>query len=429
MQRTDKRNSPSVNCADSKPTGTLPPQAEWLKQANGEGASMDISAVVPLEVDELIATARRREGLLDFGEDYWREPLAVMVKSLNHQADLNLFGRIAMRDDLLNALRMRLRIEAEYAKHPEIEDEVVDAPVMITGLARTGTSILFEILSQDRRFKALLSWEAEIPCPPPEAATYDKDPRIALAQERVTRTGRLAPQLKTMTELGALLPVECLTAFKYSFMSENVMGYCDIPDYGAYLATKADWQSTYRYHCRVLKLLQWKNPRKHWLLKSPPHMWHLEQLFAEFPDAKVIHTHRDPLRAVASGTSLLSALRGTRSDKPLDVASFAKMLRPEATAAGLEHVIDQIEAGIIPRGQIFHSHYAELMQHPIDAVRTLYQNMGFTLDGETEQRMRRYLEQKPRGKFGTHKYKAVVDADARACFARYQNYYGVENED
>lgn len=414
---------------DSEPAWTPPPRPDWLQQLNDEAASWDVSAVVPLDADELIATACRKEGLSDFGEDdYWREPFAILAKSLDEQAGLHLFGRLMARDELLGFLRGRLRIEATYVQHPEIEDEIIDAPVFVTGLPRSGTSILFEILSQDRRFGALLGWETNDPCPPPEAATYASDPRIARDEHRWTRLNRITPHFKTMHEVGALIPNECTNAFMYSFTTHNIAARCDVPDYGRYMATRADWGATYRYHRRLLKLLQWKNPRRHWLLKAPPHVWYLETLFATFPDAKVIFSHRDPLRANASSVSLFGTLRWQRGDKPFDADSFAQYLRPEVTAAGLNRVIDQIESGQVPRGQIFNSLYADLMRDPVEAVRRLYGQMGFVLDGETEQRILDFLGHKPKAKFGAHRYQTIDDPAARACFERYQRYYSVENE-
>lgn len=407
---------------------TPPPRPDWLRQVNDEGACMDIVDLVPLDAEELIATACRSTGLSDFGEDSWREPFAVLIKSLNEQADLNLFGRLHARDEMLRALKVRLQIADEYARHPEIEDEVVAAPVVITGLPRSGTSILFEILSQDLRFKPLLSWEIVLPCPPPDAANYESDPRIDRAEAILTRFNRAAPSFRTMHEMGARTPNECSEAFIYAFMSENLLGRYDVPDYASWLARHVDWQQVYRYYHRLLKLLQWKNPRQHWLLKAPPHLWHLEHLFATFPDAKVVMTHRDPMRCNASGASLVGTLRWMWSDKPFDPASFEKMLSPEATAAGLEHVISQLVAGDIPRRQIFDSHYADLMQQPLKALRALYQRMGLMLDAESAQRIRRFLENKPKGKFGAHQYQTLDDPHARACYTRYQHFFGVADE-
>jgi hypothetical protein len=347
---------------------------------------------------------------------------------MDEQAGLTLFGRLMVRDELLMYLRGRLRIEATYARHPEIEDEVVDRPVFVVGLPRSGTSILFELLAADPRFGALLGWESNEPCPPPEAATRASDPRIARDEHRWQRLNRLSSAFKTMHEVGALVPNECTNAFMFSFTTHNVASRCDVPDYSAYLATAADWPATYRYHRRLLKLLQWKSPRQRWLLKAPPHMWHLETLFEAFPDAQVIHTHRDPLRTMASGASLLATIRAMRSDKPFDAAGVDKMLKPEATAAGLNKVIDQMEAGTLPSGQIFPSLYADLMRDPVSALCRLYGRMGLAFDAATETRIRRFLDAKPKGKFGAHRYATSDDPAVRALFRRYQQYFGVEDE-
>ncbi|MGE0388361.1 MAG: sulfotransferase [Gammaproteobacteria bacterium] len=404
---------------------------DWLIAVNREGESMDLAAVVPMDPEELISTAMRAEQLANFGrDDYWREPFHVLVESLNSQADLSLFGRIGTRDMLLTALRNRLRVEDVFARNPAIEDEVIHEPVILVGLPRSGTSILFEVLMQDPDLAALLAWEVESPCPPPEAGTYADDPRIPRAHERITRRTRLAPRMQAMHELGARIPAECGTAHTYfSFLSESVLGRYNLPAYDAYLTQRGDLRKAYGYHKRLLKLLQWKNPRRHWLLKSPPYLWHLDVLLETFPDARVIISHRDPLRALSSGTSLIVTMRGMWSDRPVvDPAGFALMLDPATIAAGLEGIIDLIEAGAIPRGQVLHSHYAQFMQDPIAQVRELYDGMGLALTDQATGAMRAYLAGKPQGKFGTHAYAVVDDPGVRRLFARYQAYFNVENE-
>jgi len=390
---------------------------------------MDLGSAVPLDAEEMIATATRREGLADFGEDYWREPFCVLIDALDKQASLSLFGRVATRDLLISALRTRLQIEATYARHPEIDDEVIDAPVIVTGLPRSGTSILFEVLAVDPRLKPLLSWEVESPCPPPMASTYTDDPRIPRAAERIERRLRMAPDMITRHELGALVPAECGTAqMYYSFTSDHLTVRYNIPSYADWLYEKADWISTYAYHRRLLKLLQWKNPRSHWLLKSPPHIWHLEPLFEIFPDARVIFTHRDPLRAHASGTSLVATLRGMWTDEPFDPESLPKTMQAEYASASLNRVIDLIEADRVPREQVFNFHYAEFMREPLVALRGLYGSINQPLPADTEARMASLLAAKPQHKFGVHAYEVAGDADRRKVYERYQRYYQVEIE-
>lgn len=407
-----------------------PPRPEWVARVNEEGRGMDIASLVPLEPAELIARAMANTGLSDFGQDPWREGLEILVKALNEEADLNLFGRLMTRSDLLIWLEERLAIEDAYRRHPEIDEQVVDAPVFIVGQARSGTSILFELLSTDGRFGVPTNWEIMFPCPPPEAATYRSDPRIAKAQHLLTQWHRVAPSFLSMHELGATIPNECKVAMNCTFTSDNLTGLFQVPSYYAWLA-QADLTVPYAYYKRMLKLLQWKNPRRHWLLKSPSHTESLPVLFKVFPDARVVYTHRDPVRARASVVNLLGTLYWMRSDKPFDAASFERLMTAEAYAASLDRVIDQIESGEIPRAQIHDFLFADLMRSPPDALSALYGRLNMDFTAAAKKAAAEYLEHKPSGKFGRNVYELGEQeriTRERALFARYQAFHGVPDE-
>ena len=407
-----------------------PPRPEWVARVNEEGRGMDIASLVPLEPAELIARAMANTGLSDFGQDPWREGFEILVKALNEEADLNLFGRLMTRSDLLIWLEERLAIEDAYRSHPEIDEQVVDAPVFIVGQARSGTSILFELLSTDGRFGVPTNWEIMFPCPPPEAATYRSDPRIAKAQHLLTQWHRIAPSFLSMHELGATIPNECKVAMNCTFTSDNLTGLFQVPSYYAWLA-QADLTVPYAHYKRMLKLLQWKNPRRHWLLKSPSHTESLPVLFKVFPDARVVYTHRDPVRARASVVNLLGTLYWMRSDKPFDAASFERLMTAEAYAASLDRVIDQIESGAIPRAQIHDFLFADLMRSPPDALSALYGRLNMDFTAAAKKAAAEYLEHKPSGKFGRNVYDLGEQeriTRERALFARYQAFHGVPDE-
>jgi hypothetical protein len=409
---------------------TPPPRPDWLQHVNAEGRHMHIKSLVPLEAQELMDTARRNTGFSDFGSDEWRDPFARLLHALETEAELNLFGRLMARSDLLRWLEERLGIEAAYAEHPEIDDEVIDAPVIVTGLPRSGTSILFEILAQDRQFGSPRHWEILFPYPPPEQATYDSDPRIERCEHLVTQWTRVAPSYATMHEMGANIPNECIVAMSCTFMSENISAQYQIPSYSNWLFG-ADLSLPYAYYKRLLKLLQWKNPRRHWLLKSPSHLGCLPTLFKTFPDARVVFTHRDPIRAQASVTNLLGTLYWMRSDKALDTSAFDSLLTPENVAARLNHVIGQLESGAIPSAQMFNLKYADLIEQPLPAITRLYADAGLTLSAAARQNMQDYLQRKPQGKFGRHSYSVGEReeiARKRAYFQRYQDYYDCPDE-
>jgi hypothetical protein len=405
-----------------------PPRPEWLASFLADTRAWDARAVAPLEAGELIATAVRNTGLEDFGADDWREPFAVLLEAIDREADLNLFGRIWTRQDLLLFLETRLRIEAAYRANPEIDDEVIDRPVFVTGLPRSGTSILFEVLAQDPQFMAPANWEFVLPCPPPAAATYREDPRVPRAHELISQPGRVAPTFQAMHELGAWIPNECGVAFRMSFRSQHLAATFQVPTYSAWLYA-ADQRPAYAHYRRLLKLLQWRNPRHHWLLKSPEHQSYLPTLFEVFPDARVIVTHRDPLRAQGSVTNVLGTFYWMRSDQPFDAQAFEELLTPEGTAARLDSMIDWIESGRIPSAQLAHSRYADLMRSPLAALERLYAAMGATLSGEARAAVERYLAQKPQHKFGAHRYEVDRDDRVRRLFARYQSYFDVPSEE
>ena len=404
-----------------------PPRPQWLAAFLEETRAWDARGVAPLDGPELISTATRNTGLDDFGADDWREPFALLLDAIEREADLNLFGRIWTRQDLLLFLETRLRIEAAYRAHPEIEDEVIDRPVFVTGLPRSGTSILFELLAQDRQFMAPANWEFVLPCPPPEAAIYRDDPRVARAHELITQPGRVAPTFRAMHELGAWIPNECGVAFRMSFRSQHLAATFQVPSYSAWLFA-ADQRPAYQYYRRLLKLLQWRNPRRHWLLKSPEHQSYLPTLFEVFPDARVIVTHRDPLRAQGSVTNVLGTFYWMRSDQPFDAQAFEELLTPEGTAARLDAMIDWIESGRVPPRQLTHSRYADLMRSPLAALERVYAGLGAQFGDPARDAVARYLESKPQGKFGEHRYAVERDERVRTLFSRYQAYFEVPVE-
>lgn len=404
-----------------------PPRPEWLAAFLDSTREWDAKAVAPLDPDELIATAVARTGLSDFGADDWREPFERLMKAIDEEAELHLYGRLWTRADTLQFLENRLLIEDAYARHPEIEDEVIDKPVFITGTPRSGTSILFELLAQDEQFLAAANWEFVLPCPPPEAATYRNDSRVPKAEHLIQQMGRVAPTYRTMHEMGAWIPNECGVAFQMAFRSHHQAGVFQVPSYTNWLIG-ADLTPAYRLYKRILKLLQWRNPRTRWLLKSPEHQTNLPVLFKVFPDAQVIMTHRDPVKAQASVTNLMGTLYWMRSNKVFDATAFEQVLSPEGTAARFDLVIDWIEAGTIPRDQIFNSLYADLIEAPVATLEGLYIRMGLPFTRQAREAVGAYLATKPKHKFGAHRYEVSTSDEAHAPFRRYQQYFKVPRE-
>ncbi|MCB1690355.1 MAG: sulfotransferase [Halioglobus sp.] len=412
----------------STPLWTPPPHPDWLVAMNREGSYLDLEAVVPLDEASLLQHACRATGLDDFGDELWREPFRVLIKSLEEEAQLTLMGRLMARSDIVLWLSTRLRVTETLRKHPQILDEEITAPMVIAGLPRSGTSILFELLSQDPDVGVPLMWEALQPCPPPEAASYTTDPRIEQANNLFTQWNRVAPEFASMHEMRGDIPAECGLLMAGTFISDHCASLHQTSSYSAFCLA-ADYQPVYEYHKTILQILQWKHPRKRWLLKAPEHQLHLDTLLQVYPDARIVQTHRDPIKCMASTTSLMGTLYYMRSDQPFNAQLFDNIILGSATAERLEYVIAQREKGIVPAVSIADSRYQDLLDDPMDCIGKIYAHFGMALSETAANRMLDYLKRKPQGKFGRHNYQ-VDEAKTRdrPLFKRYQTLYNVPNE-
>lgn len=410
---------------------TPPARPEWVQRINEEGRCLDLKSAVPLDENSLIECAKANTGLSDFGSDDWYEPFKVFINALEEEANLTLMGRLMTRSDILMHLEARLRIEETYKQHPEIDDQELASPILIVGSGRSGTSAMQNLLALDPENGSPRHWEALMPCPPPEAATYHTDPRIEVAHQRMDQWNRVTPEVIALHEFGGEMPTELIQIEAISFQSNGWLDlYGFVPSYDAYIAQRG-FVPSLSYAKRVLKLLQWKNPRKRWILKSPDAMRYLPDVFKVFPELKLVWMHRDPIKAVASAVSLVGTLFWIRSDQPLSEAAIVQITNPAGLAGMFDKVMNEMEQGIVPAQQICSIHYDEFIGNPIGAVETLYREMGIQLSAAARETMEAYLRERPRESRPQHKY-SIGDAERlteeRKLFDRYQKRFNVKTE-
>lgn len=410
------------------------PRPEWLRRVNEEGAHLDAKAVVPLDERSLLESARRNTGLEDFGDesgdDAWREPFQILLRSLEEEADLNFWGRVYTRSDLVIHLEARLRITDWFKRHPEVEEEEIREPVFVTGLPRSGTTIMQEILGADPGSRVVKMWEAKFPCPPPAPGDPMPDPRIARADALSTMQDRMTPEWAAMHKVGGELPVECIEFTYASFLSDAFSASFQVPSYSAYVA-QSDQSYAFWWHRRVLKLLQSTGRPDRWLLKGPTHLPVLPTLFETYPDAKIVLMLRDPVKALASVVDVCGTLFWMRGDQPFSGDSYGHFLSVEPVVANLERVIGWLEAGTIPRDRVVPVRYLEFFADPASQLEALYRGLDIPLTPEAHRCMQDYLASKPKGKFGEHDYDTggeALIAEERARFRHFQDYFGVESE-
>jgi hypothetical protein len=406
------------------------PRPEWLRRVNEEGRCIDARGAVPLDEASLLRTACENTGLDDFGDDEWREPFRILLRSLEEEARLNLFGRIYTRADLLLHLQCRLQITDWYERHPEVESEVIREPVFVVGLPRSGTTIMQEILGADPHSRAVKMWEAKFPVPPPSPSDPKPDPRIARADALTTLQNRMTPEWEAMHQVGGDLPVECIEFTYASFVSDAFSASVQVPSYSAY-TSQLDQRYPFWWHKRVLKLLQSRWPTPRWLLKGPTHLPYLPQLFEAYPDAKIVLMLRDPVKALASVVDVCGTLFWMRSDEPYSGDSYGQFLSVDPVVANLERLIEWLERGVIPRERVVPVRYLDFFADPAAQLGRMYRDLRLELTPEGLAAMQAYIARKPKGKFGEHDYltgqEARIAAE-RAKFRHFQDYFGIRSE-
>jgi hypothetical protein len=377
--------------------------------------------------DELVAEAGRQTGLDDFGSDSFREGLAIYCDSLESEAELNEIGTLAVPAAVVASLSNRLRVVDWGRRHPEVASEPIDAPLVVIGMFRAGTTFLSCLLDQDGGNRPLLLWESADSVPPASPADHRAGPRIEAAREHGAMLNQLNPKMRVVHHEEPDGPTECIAVMSQDFKSLSWEAIANVPAYGEWLL-QTDQRSAYEYHRLVLQVLQSGGVRGRWTLKSPHHAIALDALTAVYPDARLVLLHRDPVVLCASVCSLISTLSGTFSD-----ADHQRYIADHWTTM-LGESIRRIDAfrKSHPEHPIVDVQYADLVREPVATVAALYSSLGDELDDRATLAMSTYVESNPKGKFGAHGYDlaefGLNGDDLTERFADYVARYDVPTE-
>jgi hypothetical protein len=415
------------------PAARAPTLPLAIRAANRAARLARAIGVEPVRLDEesLTRAAVRVTSSDDFGPEPFLAPMRRILDSLEHEAHLTWLGRTIARNELLRVLRNRLGLVAARRAHPEIARVAVHQPIVVVGLPRTGSTILHDILARDPAHRAPLTWECNEPCPPPEASTFDSDPRIDASDAELAGVDKLIPGFKSMHPMGARLAQECVVNMQQSMCSVLFHNEYRVPSYQDWLDDPAfDWRPTYAIHRQVLQHLQWRCARERWVLKTGAHMWGLDALLETYPNACVVQTHRDPVKVATSYASLTTLVRAMSSDA-VDPAEIAADWTPRLARA-LDRATDVRDSGRFPAERFYDVHFRAFLADPMKVIEGIYGHFGIELTGEAADAMRRFIDANPQGKHGLHRYEpeeyGLDVADERARFARYTTRFGIEPE-
>lgn len=366
----------------------------------------------------LLEEAQRRTGLTDFGDPPIEPALSVLTNSLDLQAGLHVLGRFLMRGHLLGILENRLRLAALWREQPYVLSVPVEKPVFITGMPRSGSTFLHELLSHDPENRSPRVWEVMFPVPAPEPDGEPGDWRVRHANFNLWWFRRFAPRADQVYPVRALTPHECPAIHSFTLMSEEFVTTCRVPAYETFLREKG-LHAAYAWQKRFLQHLQSRSPLKRWVLKSPDHLYALDEIFTVFPDAMIIQTHRNPIDVLRSSLQLTEVVQGL----------FA---RPN-----LEHLQER-EAGILAEtmersirfrdehpelaGRFLDLNYSEIVSDPLATTQRIYHHLGSPLTQLAMNRMRLFMATRSRYQLRRNPTLADLGLDVVAETRRFQNY-------
>ena len=392
-----------------------------VRAVNAGGRLFERVMTDGLQEEGLLRAACRQAALDDFGDPSFHEPFRRLLTSMKTEARLNPMGRLATRHDLIRLLVNRLRMEEDRKRNPGIAAQETRRPIIITGLPRTGTTLLYALLALDPTNRVPLTWETVYPSPPPDATTYRTDRRIGLVNGQIRWFHRLVKGFNRIHPVDAQLPEECLVIFSHSFLSYQFETTHRLPSYLDWLEGQ-DLRPAYQAHRRFLQHLQWRCPGERWVLKAPAHMFDFGAMFTTYPDACVVMTHRDPNQVTASNASLTATLRSAFSDEidPLEVGPECSRRWAEAIGRAMRFR----DHGGAPAEQFLDLRYLDLVADPISAVRTVYAHFDLPFPQGLVEAIREFLCRNPKDRFGTHRYSLEqfgmsVDEETRR-FAAYR---------
>ncbi len=400
-----------------------------LRGLNAVGGALAAAGVLRPRLDcQRIADAARQQAQSQQEVDRnTLEALQRYIDSAEADANLNTFGRLAVRKMLVDALASRFAVQDWQHITPAASQERIEKPWVILGLPRTGTSILSILLGLDPLSRPLRQWEAHYPIPPATLSNATDDPRIALLSKELEQLKKLNPAVATMHPFGSLLAEECTAVFIYALRTIGMETIAFTPSYGRWL-DNADMGPAYAIHKQTLQSLQQAQPTGRWVLKSPNHLWSLDALLASYPDARIIWAHRDPAKVLPSLASLNSAMQ----------IQFTRQLVPQQVGEywgdRAQTVIDRAMAFDQTRepGWCYHVDYQDLMANPSGTIEKIYQHFGEPTNSLHSKRIDTWLQQRPQHADGKHQYDPSDFGWTRASlqerFYSYREHYGLATE-
>ena len=352
----------------------------------------------------MLAAASAETGLNDFGDGEFREALTRLVDSTNKEIALSAMGAMAFKGEVHRTLVNRLRFAADLKRHPEILNEQIDDPIIITGLPRTGSTKLQRMMAADPESHSLKFWQMMNPAPFPDAVTGIEDPRIETGRQTLEIMNQLAPGFGQShpTQFDDVDEEVFLQMFTFKCMLTYLSH--PAPAYFDWLMTQS-LRGTYRYMKQMLQYIQWQNggwQQRPWIMKSPVHVANLDLLLELFPNATIVVTHRDLNKVLPSFCRLMGHSWKIKTDN-VDPLVLGQMSLTLWSGELKKHLQQRQSLG--SKIQLMDVSYDDVKNNAIGAIARIYNLAGRELTPSRRQAMLAWEAKNPQHQQGGYSYK------------------------
>ena len=376
-----------------------------------------------INANEIIDQAKSETDLSDLGEPLFLEGLNRLIDSINNEANLNEIGIQAQPIRIQGLLTNRLRFEEDLKKFPEILDQEIIAPIVIVGLPRTGSTMTHRLLASDPNHTAMLWWEGRYPALLPGEKRGDIETRMELGKAEVDAVVAASPEALDIHPWDYKGADEEILLLEHNFLSTVPESFMALPSYSEWIEEQ-DHTLAYEDLKKFIQYLQWQNPgreKKRWVLKSPHHLGFIDKMISVFPDAKIIQTHRDPIKTVPSFCSMCANLFEPLTTN-FDKVFIGKHWSNKLTRA-LNHCMNISEQH---PDNFLDLEFLNMIKDPIDEMKKIYEFIGESFGEKTEVAMEAWREEN-KHEMGAHKYSLeeydLTESQINDNFAKYQQKY------
>ena len=379
--------------------------------------------MMKINANEILDQAKSETGLSDLGEPLFFEGLNKLIDSINNEASLNEIGIQAQPIRIQGLLSNRLRFEEDLKKFPEILDQEIIAPIVIVGLPRTGSTMTHRLLASDPNHTAMLWWEGRYPALLPGEKRGDIEARMKLGKVEVDAVVAASPEALDIHPWDYKGADEEILLLEHNFLSTVPESFMALPSYSEWIEEQ-DHTLAYEDLKKFIQYLQWQNPgreKKRWVLKSPHHLGFIDKMISVFPDAKIIQTHRDPIKTVPSFCSMCANLFEPLTTN-FDKVFIGKHWSNKLTRA-LNHCMNISEQH---PDNFLDLEFLNMIKDPIDEMKKIYEFIGESFGEKTEVAMEAWREEN-KHEMGAHKYSLeeydLTESQINNNFAKYQQKY------